>query len=176
MGARNVIDEHEERGELIDLLREQLEVEGRLVGLYERTAPAIENRPVRHILHMIQPDSMKHIEICQAAIETLEGEDLLSEEKGVLVEGLREHVDLEAASIERADRMLRNVWVRENRGLEELLRKLRDDERRHHETLKRLAEKPFFRFDPRDFVVVMRGLEFAEERYRRQRERSGRAE
>ncbi len=89
---------------------------------------------------------------------------------------MREHVELEAGSIERANRMLRNVWVRENRGLEEMLRKLRDDERRHHETLKRLAEKPFFRFDPRDFVVVMRGLEFAEERYRRQRERSGRAE
>jgi hypothetical protein len=72
--------------------------------------------------------------------------------------------------------MLRNVWVRENKGLEELLRKLRDDERHHHETLKKLAEKPFFRFDPWDFFVVMRGLEFAEERYRHQRDRLEKAE
>ena len=125
---------------------------------------------------MIQLDSRKHIDICLTAMEVLEGEGMLSEEKEGLVEELREHMEFEAGSVERADRMLRNVWAKENKGLEELLRKLRDDERRHHETLKRLAEKPFFRFDPRDFVVVMRGLKFAEERYTHQRDRLEKAE
>jgi len=125
---------------------------------------------------MIQLDSQKYIDICLTAMVVLEGEDVLSEEKEGLVEELREHMEFEAGSVERADRMLRNVWAKENKGLEELLRKLRDDERRHHETLKRLAEKPFFRFDPRDFVVVMRGLKFAEERYTHQRDRLEKAE
>jgi hypothetical protein len=58
-------------------------------------ALGIENRPICHILHMIQLDSQKHIDICLTAMVVLEGEDMLSEEKEGLVEGLREHVELE---------------------------------------------------------------------------------
>ena len=49
-------------------------------------------------------------------------------------------------------------------------RKLRDDEKRHHDTLKKLSEKTFFRLDPNDFTVIMRGTVFAEERYKRSKE------
>jgi len=45
-----------------------------------------------------------------------------------------------------------------------------DEKRRHHEALKKLSEKTFFRLDPQDFTVIMRGTEFAEERYSRSRE------
>ena len=70
-----------EREEAINLLREQIKVEGKLVGLYEKMAPEIQNKPVRHLLHTIQLDSMKHIDICQTALEILQGEDVLKEEK-----------------------------------------------------------------------------------------------
>ena len=162
--------EEKEKEEVIDLLREQMKVEGQLVGLYERTAPDIKNNPVRSLLHMIQLDSRKHIEICKLAIEVLEGEEVFSEDKTELIGGLRDHVELEKGSIDRANEMLKNVWISENQALSEMIKKLRDDERRHHETLKKLSEKPFFRFDPRDFTVIMRGFEFAEERYRRSKE------
>ena len=45
-----------------------------------------------------------------------------------------------------------------------------DEKRRHHEALKKLSEKTFFRLDPQDFTVIMRGTEFAEERYSRSEE------
>jgi len=53
-----------------------MQVEGELVGLYERTAREISSQPVRHLLHMINMDSRKHIDICQTAIEILEGGDM----------------------------------------------------------------------------------------------------
>ncbi len=162
--------EEKEREAVIALLREQMRVEGELVGLYERTAPDLENKPVRHLLHMIQLDSRKHIDICQTAIEILEGEEVFSEDKPELAEGLKEHMELEKGSIDRVNEILKNVWISENQALNEMVKKMRDDERRHHETLRKLVEKPFFRFDPRDFTVIMRGVEFAEERYKSSKE------
>ncbi len=159
-----------EKAEAIRLLKEQIQVEGRLVGLYEKSHKEVENRPVRHILHMIQLDSRKHIDICQTAIEILEGKDVLKDERKELLTGVKEHVELEKGSIERADEILKNVWIRENKAIQELIKKLRDDEKRHHDTLKKLSEKTFFRLDPYDFTVIMRGSEFAEARYKRSKE------
>ena len=175
MNAMSTIDAIREREEgakqeALDLLREQLKVEGELVALYNETAPEIENKAVMHLLEMVALDSRKHIAICQAAIEVLEGEDVLSEDKPAIIEGLQRHLELEEDAIRRADDLLKNVWIRENKALSEMIRKLRDDERRHIETMRKLSEKPFFRFEPGDLTVVMRGVEFAEERYRRERD------
>ena len=52
-----------------------------------------------------------------------------------------------------------------------MTRKLRDDERRHIETMRKLSEKPFFRLETGDMTVVMRGREFAEERNHRERQK-----
>jgi rubrerythrin len=170
----SILKEHREeeekaRQEAIALLREQMELEGKLVGLYEKTAPTIENRPVRHLLHMIELDSRKHIDICQTVIEVLEGEDVFSEHKEELVQGLKDHIEMEEGAIQRAEILLKNVWIRENKALSELIKKLRDDEKHHTAALKKLSEKPFFRFRPGDFTVVFRGEEFAEDRYRREK-------
>ena len=163
-------EEEKARLEAIEMLKEQMQLEGKLVGLYERTAPNIENKPVRHMLHMIELDSRKHIDICQTVIEVLEGNDVFKENKEDLIKGLQEHIEMEQGAIERAEKLLKNVWIRENKALSELIKKLRDDEKHHHAALKKLSEKPFFRFLPGDFTVVFRGEEFAEERYRREKE------
>ena len=159
----SVLDRHKEeeeksRQEAIQMLKEQIKLEGELIGLYERTAPEMENKPVKHMLHMIELDSRKHIDICQTVIEVLEGEDVFSEHKEELIKGLK------------AETLLKNVWIRENKALTELIKKLRDDEKHHTAALKKLSEKPFFRFLPGDFTVVFRGEEFAEERYKREKE------
>jgi rubrerythrin len=157
-----------ERGVL--LLREQMKVEGKLVGLYEKTASDIKSKPVRHLLHMIQLDSRKHIDICETAIEILMGEDVLKEEKQELLEGLRAHIELERGAIERANEILKNTWIKENKALTALFKKLRDDERRHHQMLKNLTDQTFFRQDPRDLAYVFRDTGFLEARYRRSRD------
>ena len=156
--------------EVMGLLREQIEVEGKLIGLYDKTASNTQNRPVRHLLHTIRLDSLKHIDICQTVLEILQGEDVLQEEKTELLEGLREHVELERGSIERMDEILKNIWIRENKAVTELIKKVRDDERRHTEALRKLTDKTFFRWDPNDMTLIFRDTEWADERYRRSRE------
>lgn len=99
----------EEKEKAIELLQKQKQVEGRLIGLYKNTASQSPNKPVLHLLHMIKLNSRKNIEFCQTAIEILHGEDVLKEEKSELLEGLREHMKLEQDSIDRANKILRNM-------------------------------------------------------------------
>jgi len=162
--------EEKEREEVIELLREQMRVEGRLVGLYENSAKELTSTPVRHLLHMINLDSQKHIDICHTAIEILQGTDVFKEHKEDLLKGLNEHMELEEDSVKRANKLLRSTLISENKALKVLIEKLRDDEKRHHNALKKLSEKPFFQIDPRDFTVIFQGEDFAEERYRRSKE------
>jgi len=77
------------------------------VGLYEWTAPSIENKPVMHLLHMIELDSRKHIDICQTVIEILEGKDVFKENKEELIKGLQEHIEMEQGAIERTEKILK---------------------------------------------------------------------
>ncbi len=162
--------EVKEKEEIIELLKEQMKVEGRLVGLYENSVNELSNAPVRHIMHMINLDSRKHIDICHTAIEILQGQDVFKEHKADILKGLKEHKTLEEDSIKRANKILGSVWIRENQALKILIEKLRDDEKRHHAALDKLTSKPFFRLDPRDFTAIMQGQEFAEERYRKSKE------
>ena len=147
-----------------------MRIEGKMVGLYEKTASEIKSKPVRHLLHMIQLDSRKHIDICETAMAILMGEDVLKEEKQELLEGLRAHIELEQGAIERANEILKNTWIRENQALTALFKKLRDDERRHHQMLKNLSGKRFFRENSLDLAYVFRDTGFLEARYRRSRD------
>ncbi len=162
--------EEEERKEIIELLREQMKVEGRLVGLYENSAKELKSTPVRHLLHMINLDSRKHIDICHTAIEILQGRDVFKEHKEDLLKGLKEHMELEEDSVKRANKLLKSNLISMNKALKALIEKLRDDEKRHHNALKKLSEKPFFQIDPNDFTVIFQGEAFAEERYRKSKE------
>jgi rubrerythrin len=168
MKVSDQLKEKEEkvRQEAVKLLKEQLKVEGELVAMYNETVPTFENKAVGHLLEMVMLDSRKHIAICQATIEILEGEDVLSEDKPLLREGLKRHLEIEEGAVKRANELLKNVWIRENQALKEMISKLRDDEKRHVETMKRLSNKAFIRLDSRDFTAMMRGTEFAEEGYK----------
>jgi len=74
-------EEETSKEEAIGLLRKQIEVEGKLIGLYDKTASNTQNKPVRHLLHTIWLDSLKHIDICQTVLEILQGEDVLKKRK-----------------------------------------------------------------------------------------------
>ena len=159
--------EEKDKEEVIDLLSKQLEVERTLVRLYKETEKDIESSAVKHLLHMIQLDSRKHIDICQLVIEVLQDEDVLKEEKKEFLKGLQRHIELEKQAIDTANKILRNVWIRETKGLNELIKKWRNDEKEHHKTLKQLVSKTFFRTSPWDFQIM--SSEQLEERYKRER-------
>jgi rubrerythrin len=160
--------EEKEKEEVIELLRKQVDVERNLVTLYKETVKDIQSSAVKHLLHMISLDSRKHIDICQLVIEVLQGEDVLKEEKGELVTGLQRHLKLENDAIESANKILRNVWIRETKALNDLIKTWRNDEKEHIKTLKKLSGKTFFRIGGHD-LAALRSTEELEERYRKQK-------
>jgi len=151
----NEIDERA-KDEVIGLIKRQMKVEGELVALYERTADYIISSPVKHLLHTIQLDSMKHIDICQTITEALQGDAMARDEKEELVIGLERHLRLEKESIDRLNRIAKNAWIRATPGLRELVKKFLNDEKEHHTTLKKLAGKRFYREDPLDLFTAYR--------------------
>jgi len=162
--------ELQQKREVVESLREQLTVEGKLVGLYEEYERGTENKAMGRIMQMFRLDSQRHINIIQAAIELLEGEDVLIEDKEPLKESLARHLELEAEALRRANGILGKAWVEETKGLKELLQIWRDDERRHHAAIKDLASRTYFRLTSNDMVALFRDEAFLEERYRRSRE------
>ena len=74
--------ELKEKREVVESLREQLIIEGELVGLYEEYERGTENKAMGRVMQMFRLDSQRHINIIQAAIELLEGEDVFTEEIG----------------------------------------------------------------------------------------------
>lgn len=143
MGVRRMSEI--ERGEALGTMREQLKTEEQLVDLYEKTSDLVIGEPARWLLHMLQMDSRKHVEIFRMAIEMLEGRTMKMEDRREVAVGLAKHMELEKASVERAEKLRRNPWVRENSGLSRLLETWSEDEREHHRTLQRLRDERFER-------------------------------
>ena len=54
----------------------------------------------------------------------------------------------------RANKLLRRKLITMNKTLKALRERLRDDENRHHNAMKRLSEKPFFQIDPNDVTAI----------------------
>ena len=154
------IREEKDRKEIVETLIEQLEIEGQLVGLYEEYESGTENKALRRIMQMFRLDSQSHINLLQAVIEVLEGEDVLIEDKKDLKESL-------VKSIKNANRILGKQFINETLGLKLLLEIWRDDEKRHHKVLQELTTKAFYQIGINDFVALFRDEEFLEERYLR---------
>ena len=146
--------EKEERKQVVKLLKNQIKTEGQLIAQYKEYGAKVANLGVRRMLHMIMFDSQKHIEALQAAIDNIEGHEILKEDRKDLREGLRRHIELERDSIKAAEKVLQYAWLKNTKGLRELIEGWRDEEKRHHLSLQRLSEKPFIEADPNDFITL----------------------
>jgi hypothetical protein len=157
----------EDLKEIVESLSEQLEIEGKLVGLYEEYEHGTENKALRRVMQMFRLDSQRHINILQAVIDVVEGEDMLIEDKKELHESLKKHLELEAEAVKRANKVLSKQIINENQGLKMLLEIWRDDEKRHHKALQELTKKTFYHISATDMVAIFKGEEFLEERHLR---------
>jgi hypothetical protein len=162
--------EKSEKIEVIESLKKQLKVEGELVVLYDRSERAADNKAMQRLMQMFRLDSQRHINLLQAAIEVIEGEEVYIEDREPLAQTLGKHLELEKEALDNANRILAKLWVSENKGLKGLLEIWRDDEKRHHKTLRDLTSRPYFRLSNNDMVAIFRGEEFLEKRYRRSKE------
>jgi len=155
------------KAEAVETLKEQLAIEGQLVGLYDEYERESENKAMKRVMQMFRLDSQRHINIIQAAIEIIQGEEVYIEDREPLKETFKKHLELEAEALKKANGVLRELWVDENEGLKNLLQMWRDDEKRHHAALKVITSKPYFRMASNDFVSMFRDEKFLEERHRR---------
>jgi len=162
--------EKEQKQEAVKILKEQLVIEGELVGLYEAYEGSTENKAMRRMMQMFRLDSQRHINILQAAIEIVEGVDVFIEDKQDLKESLKKHLELEAEALKKANLLLGKQWINETQGLKQLLEMWRNDEKRHHAALKELSQRTYFQLNSNDFVRTFRGEDFLEDRYRRAKE------
>ena len=161
-----VVDRDSElKSEAVETLKEQLVIEGQLVGLYDEYERKSENKAMKRVMQMFRLDSQRHINIIQAAIEIIQGEDVFIEDRAPLKETFKKH--LEAEALKKDNGLLRKQWVEENQGLKNLLQMWRDDEKRHHAALKTITSKPYIRMTSNDFVSTFRDEEFLEDRYRK---------
>lgn len=90
-------------------------------------------------------------------------------EKKELIKELQRHIELEKESIDRANKTLKNILIRENKGLCGLIKMLRKDEKEHHKTLKKLVGKEYFRIAYGDLYGLFRD---PEERYIKYKKKS----
>ena len=120
--------------ELIRFLKEQIEIENKIVDSLNKSLDDIKNPSVRGVLKGISLDSVKHAEMYASAIKllteigpTLKEEHL--DEQRRLVE---EHIEMEARLIKRISEKLPTT---ENEKVKLLLEAILTDERRHHKLL-----------------------------------------
>jgi hypothetical protein len=159
--------DNESKSEAVETLKEQLVIEGQLVGLYDEYERESENKAMKRVLQMFRLDSQRHINIIQAAIEVIQGEEVFIEDRAPLKETFKKHLELEAEALKKANSVLKNQWVDETQGLKYLLQIWRDDEKRHHAALKNITSKSYIRMTSNDFVAMFRDEVFLEERYRK---------
>lgn len=167
-----MLDERDikEKKEVVEDLKKQIQIEGELVGLYDTHERASENLAMKRIMQMFRLDSQRHINILQAAIEIIEGEEVYIEDRKPLAETFIKHMELEAEALKNANKILNKIWVDENKGLKNLIQMWRDDEKRHHNALRTITGKTYIRLGSNDFVAMFREEEFLEERYKRSKE------
>ena len=92
----------ESKAEVVRTLIEQLAIEGQFVGLYEENERASENKAMKRVMQMFRLDSQRHINILQAAIEIIQGEEVFIEDRGPLKETFNKHLELEAEALKKA--------------------------------------------------------------------------
>jgi rubrerythrin len=167
MAAHINKDELAYREESKKILRDQILVEGELIGLYEKTLNEIPNTLVQQMLKMIRHDSQKHIMMLSIVIDFLEGKEVYIQDRKGLAKSLKRHLELESESIQKGEKLLRYSWLKDRKGYRTIIESWIEDEKRHHKFLKQLSDRAFTPISSDDFASVFRDEEFFEERYKR---------
>lgn len=124
---------------LIEFIREQIKIEKEIVDSINKGVADISNLAVRETLKGISFDSMKHSEMYFAALELLTKTPpaMTQEQLDRQKELIERHIRIEANLIKKISEVLPSV---ENEKVKLLLNAILDDERRHHDLLRRALE------------------------------------
>ena len=130
----------QEKKKILEFLKEQIELEERIVKMAEKTVSKTENVLVRGMIRGIALDSKKHANLLNAMIGLLLSKTpfLSVQERKDIGESIKEHIELEEKAIETYTEMLKEVA---NKPMRLLLKYLIADEQRHHELLTRIDKE-----------------------------------
>jgi rubrerythrin len=127
------------RDKLLKFLEEQIKVEHEIVESLDKALTGIENPAVKGTLKGISLDSLKHAQMYASAIELLTkvpkalAEEQLNKQRSLV----KKHIEIEAMLIKRIGEQLPNI---RDEKVRLLLSAILEDEKRHHELLKRVLE------------------------------------
>ncbi len=128
-----------DKEELKNFLRNQIDIENRIVRRVEENTKETKNLLIRELLRGIAYDSMKHANMLSGLIAILESKTpLISEEESKeFLEGIREHIKLEQKAIETYSILIHQVT---DERVKMIISYILEDEKRHHALLKRIEE------------------------------------
>jgi rubrerythrin len=140
----------ESRRELIDLLREQVQIEKESVTRLSETEQKVGTRAAKLLLIEMRCDSQKHAAVLQAVVEALEGDQ---SSKPVWQQALNGFADpiIVKREIENHKALSKSMEVHieketgktDDEGVRTLLQHLREDEKRHNEILDMIAQRRY---------------------------------
>jgi len=123
--------------ELINLLREQQKLEQKTIDSLSPMVSETKNSVIRLFLNRLVLDSMKHVDILQAAIDLNMGAVVSEIDKNRMRKGLIEHIENEKFMLKSIENVAAKV---EEEKTKFLLQQIADDEKRHHQILKHLLK------------------------------------
>lgn len=127
------------KDELLNFLKEQIKVENKIVDSLNISLGDIGNPAVKGVLKGISLDSVKHAEIYSSAIRLLEevSPALAQEHLDKQRELVEEHIRVELELIKKISKITPTI---EDDKVKLLLEAILEDEKRHHQLLKRVLE------------------------------------
>jgi len=122
---------------LIKMLKEQQKLEQKTIDSLSPMVRETKNSVIRLFLNRLVLDSMKHIDILQAAIDLNMGVVVSEIDKHRMRKGLIEHIENEKSMLKGIENIATKV---EEEKTKFLLQQIADDEKRHHQILKHLLK------------------------------------
>jgi len=125
--------------ELASFFGDQVALEENIVRSVKETLGRVKNVIVKDILSGIAYDSMKHADIYKGAIQiaSTASTALTEENLGMFREDIERHIENEMRVIDRISKIIGRI---EKERIVFLLKAILDDERRHHDLLRKILE------------------------------------
>ncbi len=123
--------------ELIDLLKNHMEIEEKTVRALSPLADMTKNNVFRVFLRRLILDSMKHVDILRAVIDLKRGVVVSDIEKEWMWKELKTHIDNEKEMMLSVQIILSKV---QDKKIKVLLEEILCDEQQHHEILNELLK------------------------------------
>ena len=125
--------------ELIEFIKQQIEVEKEIVSSLNKGVADIKNPPVKGVLKGISLDSVKHAELYASALSLLTktSQALTQENLDAQRALVEKHIQLEADLIGKIENILPKI---DNKKVKFLIESILTDEKKHHAMLKTVLD------------------------------------